>query len=81
MMGATVLRRLRSGPTPIAGMVWPLGPDDLDVERDVNDALPCTRLRTKTTITLADVPTARRTNPLDDPEGTDVSEDDLGDQW
>jgi ribonuclease HI len=80
-MGASVLRRLRSGRTPIAGMLWPLGPDDLDVERDVSDALPCTRLRTKTTITLADVPTARRTNPLDDPEGTDVSEDDLGDQW
>jgi hypothetical protein len=64
-------------------MVWPLEPDQLDVERDVNDALPCTRLRAKTTLTLADVPTipARRQNPLDDPEGSDDLEDDLSDRW
>jgi ribonuclease HI len=80
-MGSVILRRLRRGLTPIAGMVWPLGPDELDVERDVNDALPCTRLRMKTTLTLADVPTipTRRLNPLDDPEGTDDNEDDLSD--
>jgi ribonuclease HI len=73
--GSAAIKRLRKGQTPVPGMVWPLGPDELDGGGNVGyEVVPTTRLRTKTTLTLTDFP-RRVVNPLDDSEWSGDRED------